>query len=101
MLVILNINPWIATYAILLTVVLSIVLLIVVGKKRDEKKEKKALAKNNEQIVEEGISGAESAAIAMAMHLYYADGYDESNTITIKHIISRYSPWNSKIYGIQ
>jgi len=78
------------------------VILIVIGKSLEAKREKKALEKKmNEQSLE-ATSGAEGAAIAMALHLYYADMYeDESNTLTIKHISSRYSPWNSKIYGIQ
>lgn len=42
-----------------------------------------------------------SAAIAMALHLYYADVHDEeSHVLTIKKVERRYSPWNSKIYGI-
>jgi len=98
---ILSINYWIASYALLLTLILLIVILIVIGKSLEAKKEKKALEKMNEQNLE-AISGAEGAAIAMALNLYYANVYeDESNTLTIKHISSRYSPWNSKIYGIQ
>ena len=98
---ILSINYWIALYAGLLTLILLIVVAIVISKTLETKKEKKALGKMNEQSLE-GISGAESAAIAMALHLYYADvNNDESTTLTIKHISSRYSPWNSKIYGIQ
>ena len=45
------------------------------------------------------VSGAESVAIAMALHLYYADIHgEESDVITIKNIDHRYSPWNSKIH---
>jgi glutaconyl-CoA/methylmalonyl-CoA decarboxylase subunit delta len=40
-------------------------------------------------------------AIAMALHLYYGEVHDdESNVITIKRIERRYSPWSSKIYGV-
>jgi hypothetical protein len=40
-------------------------------------------------------------AIAMAMHLYFDEVHDdESNVITIKRIERRYSPWSSKIYGV-
>lgn len=43
----------------------------------------------------------EAAAISMALHLFLSDEHDEeSNIITIKRIERRYSPWNSKIYGL-
>lgn len=49
----------------------------------------------------ESITGQEVAAIAMAMHLFMSQQHDEeSNIITIKRIERRYSPWNSKIYGL-
>lgn len=42
-----------------------------------------------------------SAAIAAAIHLYLTDIHDdESLIITIKRIERRYSPWSSKIYGL-
>ena len=42
-----------------------------------------------------------SAAIAMALHLYYSDVHDQdSHVITIKKVERRYSPWSAKIYGI-
>ena len=42
-----------------------------------------------------------SAAIALALHLYYADVHDEeSHIMTIKTVERRYSPWSSKIYGL-
>ncbi len=47
------------------------------------------------------IPNADMVAIAMALHLYYDEVHDdESNVITIKRIERRYSPWSSKIYGI-
>ncbi len=50
---------------------------------------------------EEHLSANDSAAIAMALHLYYAEVHDdESAIITIKTVERRYSPWSSKIYGI-
>jgi len=49
----------------------------------------------------EEIPSADVVAIAMALHLFYDEVHDdESNVITIKHIERRYSPWSSKIYGI-
>ncbi len=47
------------------------------------------------------LTGHEVAAISMALHLFMSDVHDEeSNIITIKRIERRYSPWNSKIYGL-
>jgi len=55
--------------------------------------------KKEEEQHSEVVSGAKSAAIAMALHLYYADAHDEeSDIITIKNINNRYSPWNVKTY---
>jgi hypothetical protein len=49
----------------------------------------------------EEIPTTEIVAIAMALHLFYDEVHDdESNVITIKRIERRYSPWSSKIYGI-
>ena len=47
------------------------------------------------------VPSADIVAIAMALHLFYDEVHDnESNVITIKRIERRYSPWSSKIYGI-
>lgn len=47
------------------------------------------------------VSGDENAAIAMALYMYFNELHDdESNVITIKKIERRYSPWNSKLYGL-
>jgi sodium pump decarboxylase gamma subunit len=69
------------------------------------KKKKSDMAKNiipAENISsDEELAAAEVAAIATALHLFFSDDHDEeSNVITIKRIERRYSPWNSKIYGI-
>ena len=87
-------------FSILIVSIILIVILIVIGKQFENRK---AIDKNDKQIQPpEVISGAESAVIAMALHLYYADIHDEeSNIITLKNIPNRYSPWSSKIYGIQ
>lgn len=52
-------------------------------------------------VKDDELSSNEVAAIATALHLFFSDVHDEeSNIITIKRIERRYSPWNSKIYGI-
>lgn len=48
-----------------------------------------------------GVSGEENAAIAMALYMFLNEQHDEeSGVITIKRIERRYSPWSSKIYGL-
>lgn len=43
-----------------------------------------------------------NAAIAMAVHLYFAEVHDlESSVLTFKKVQRPYSPWSSKIYGIR
>lgn len=47
------------------------------------------------------ISGQTSAAISMALYLYFNDLHDDEDMVmTIKKVSKRYSPWNSKIYGL-
>jgi len=63
-------------------------------------------ARQKEAVVPEEVvsvvSAAESAAIAMALHLCRAGVHDEeSDVITLRNVDLRYSPWSSKIYGIQ
>lgn len=55
------------------------------------------------QHAEEGLSitGEESAAIAMAIYMHFEKAHDEeSNVVTIKKVSKRYSPWSSKLYGL-
>jgi glutaconyl-CoA/methylmalonyl-CoA decarboxylase subunit delta len=47
------------------------------------------------------ISGETLAAISLAMYAYLDDAHDEeSNVITMEKVSKRYTPWNSKIYGL-
>ncbi|MFZ4582550.1 MAG: OadG family protein [Paludibacter sp.] len=63
------------------------------------KKKMVKAGKKVEEMVD--VSANEIAAISLALHLYMNDMHDEeSNVITIKRIERRYSPWNSKIYGL-
>lgn len=53
------------------------------------------------EYVEDHLSAGDSAAIAMALHLFYDEVHDEESAIiTIKTVERRYSPWSSKIYGL-
>lgn len=56
---------------------------------------------NTQEVKEQGMTAATEAAIAMALHLYYNGVHDEEPTkITLVHDDRRYSPWNSKIFGM-
>jgi len=56
----------------------------------------------HEKMTGEMISGEETAAIAMALHLYLGETHDqESGVLTIKRISKTYSPWSSKIYAVR
>lgn len=53
-------------------------------------------------IKEMGIPGETTAAISMALHLYFSDFHDEeSGVLTIKKVSKAYSPWSSKIYAVR
>ncbi len=85
-------------FVALAILVLLFELLQTIMLKQTKKKLVKA-GKKEEEIVD--IAANEIAAISMALHLFMNDIHDEeSNVITIKRIERRYSPWNSKIYGL-
>lgn len=59
------------------------------------------VATPQEAPAEEHIPALDSAAIATALHLYFNEVHDEESlVVTIKTVERRYSPWNSKIYGL-
>lgn len=101
-------QTWIITLVGWFIVFVALVLLVVVFNNLPKifqlNFNKKSKAKLQETISSEKkyISGDETAAIAMALHLFFEDEHDEeSNIITIKRIERRYSPWSSKIYGVR
>ena len=62
--------------------------------------EEKSEIKHDETVLV-NLPANTTAAIAMALHLYYADIHDnEAHVMTIKKVERRYSPWHSKINGI-
>ncbi len=47
------------------------------------------------------MEGNVTAAISLALHLYFNELHDkESNIVTIKKVKKAYSPWSSKIYSV-
>ncbi|PIF05362.1 MAG: hypothetical protein CSA36_07205 [Draconibacterium sp.] len=84
--------------ALLVTVFLRLPKLINVNyKKWFVKKHSKT-----ENIHEDfSIEGNVTAAISLALHLYFNELHDEeSNIVTIKKVKKAYSPWSSKIYSV-
>lgn len=79
------------------------------GLERSKKRKLEKLSKATGPVVEVAESDAEAivipgeilAAISMALNVHYGDAHDiESNIITIVKGDKRYSPWSSKIYGL-
>ncbi|WP_458626587.1 OadG family protein [Winogradskyella sp. PC D3.3] len=49
-----------------------------------------------------GFTGEISAVIGASVHMYLSEQHDnESAILTIKQVKKTYSPWSSKIYGVQ
>lgn len=72
--------------------------IIYLNFKRDMLKSGKKI-KEQEEIT---ISGEETAAIAMALQLFFDEMHDEeSGVLTIKKVSKTYSPWSSKIYAVR
>lgn len=68
------------------------------------KRTKKPVAELGAQTtpVSKHRTGEEITAIAAAIHLFMQDTHDEENAIlTIGDSTKNYSPWSSKIYGLQ
>ena len=65
-------------------------------------KNKASKSESETPVKNQYITGDETAAIAIAIHMFFEEQHDEeSNIITIKRIARRYSPWSSKIYGVR
>jgi Na+-transporting methylmalonyl-CoA/oxaloacetate decarboxylase gamma subunit len=66
-------------------------------KLRRNKHKKEEEVTQNDFIVEGNVT----AAISLALHLYFNELHDEeSNVVTIKKVKRAYSPWSSKIYSV-
>jgi glutaconyl-CoA/methylmalonyl-CoA decarboxylase subunit delta len=109
-LLIIDSQTWIITvvgWLIVFTALVALVIVFVNLPKLFNIKLKKSKAKGGTELTAETgdkkyITGDETAAIAMALYLFFEEQHDEeSNIITIKRIERRYSPWSSKIYGVR
>lgn len=66
-------------------------------KKVKKEKHEKEETTDDHYIVEGNVT----AAISLALHLYFDEMHDEeSNIVTIKKVRKAYSPWSSKIYTV-
>lgn len=66
-------------------------------KLRQNKSKKKEEVTQDDFVVEGNVT----AAISLALHLYFNELHDEeSNVVTIKKVKKAYSPWSSKIYSV-
>jgi len=66
-------------------------------KKVKKKKHKEEEPEEDDYVIE----GNATAAISLALHLYFNELHDEeSNIVTIKKVRKAYSPWSSKIYTV-
>lgn len=93
---------WLIVFAalVLLVIVFTQVpkLIYYNSRKRLKQKTKKTIVTDDDLH----IAGDVSAAISMALYLFYDEMHDEeSNVITIKRVRKTYSPWSSKIYGLR
>lgn len=59
------------------------------------------IASKEEAVADTDVSGDVYAAIAAAIHLYSGELHDEENAVlTINKVSRTYSPWSSKIHGL-
>jgi Na+-transporting methylmalonyl-CoA/oxaloacetate decarboxylase gamma subunit len=66
-------------------------------KKRSKTQESERATREDDKHIEGNVT----AAISLALHLYFNDLHDEeSNIVTIKQVRKAYSPWSSKIYSV-
>lgn len=81
--------------------VLNFVLELGKRKANDEKK-LDTPAKATAKVKKGELTGAESAAITAAIHLFINDNFhdEEDAILTIQKVSRRYSPWSSKIYSV-
>ena len=64
-------------------------------------KKKKSNGAQEEITEEDYVEGNVTAAISLAIHMYFNELHDEeSNMVTIKKVKKAYSPWSWKIYSV-
>lgn len=92
-------------FGVLLVILIAINILFVILPKLQEynarRSAEKAIKAADSQQSAEGADDDISAVISLALHLSMDDaGERDGSVITIKRVSRNYSPWNSKIYGL-
>ena len=75
----------------------------IINMKLNRDKLRRDKNKKEEQVTKDDfiVEGNVTAAISLALHLYFNELHDEeSNVVTIKKVKRAYSPWSSKIYSV-
>ncbi|RIJ47587.1 hypothetical protein D1614_13455 [Maribellus luteus] len=73
----------------------------IINMKFSRKKASSEDKKKKETTESDFVEGNVTAAISLALHMYFNELHDEeSNVVTIKKVKKAYSPWSSKIYGV-
>jgi glutaconyl-CoA/methylmalonyl-CoA decarboxylase subunit delta len=88
---------------LLIVIVLQILGKVITSFDKTPQAQIKTDSSINSEINAEGnqIPEDDIAAISMALYSYFNDTHDtESNVLTINKVSKRYSPWSSKIYGL-
>ncbi|WP_235934529.1 OadG family protein [Sunxiuqinia indica] len=92
---------FIVFFALTLLVIVFLRLPKLINMKFKKKEPKKKAPHCEDTEGECHIEGNVTAAIGMALHLYFINQHDEeSNIVTIKKVKKAYSPWSSKIYSV-
>jgi glutaconyl-CoA/methylmalonyl-CoA decarboxylase subunit delta len=89
-------------------VIISLTLLFIIFSRlpkvinlKFKKKNRLQKDENSDKSIDDHIEGNVTAAISLALHLYFNEMHDEeSNIVTIKQVRKAYSPWSSKIYSV-
>jgi Na+-transporting methylmalonyl-CoA/oxaloacetate decarboxylase gamma subunit len=72
---------------------------LIYSRKAKKQKEQGVASSETQKL---GIEGETTAAISLALHLYFSEVHDEeSGILTIKKVSKAYSPWSSKIYAVR
>jgi Na+-transporting methylmalonyl-CoA/oxaloacetate decarboxylase gamma subunit len=101
---IITILGWLIVFAALIFLVgifLMVPKIISWSTKRSLRKKGKITAEEKLSDKDLEVTGEVNAAISMALYMFFSENHDEeSNIITIKEVRRRYSPWSSKLYGL-
>jgi len=91
-------------FGVLLVILIAINILFVILPKLHEYNARRSAEKATKAVESSPSASSDDevyAAISLALHLALDDaGERDGSVITIKRVSRNYSPWNSKIYGL-